>query len=113
MPHGRSVHHPSGHPLYTAPNSCHPTPWSTRSEWVLTDSDTTKAYHINLVREDSDVESALDFRELLNEDFKDRFFQVTWEEIYRWAACHTGRFETLCTYFEQKTLGLKKAFKTV
>jgi hypothetical protein len=84
------------------------------SEWIARqDSETTKAFHINLVREEFDVQSALEFRELINADFKDRFLQVTWEEIYRWAACHGNRYDTLCTYFEQKTHSLRKAFRTV
>jgi hypothetical protein len=38
---------------------------------------------------------------------------ATWEEIYRWAACHAGKYEQFCTYIEQKTRSLKKAFRTV
>lgn len=82
------------------------------AEWMAKeDGETTKAYHINLVREGYDAESALEFHELLNDDFKDRFLQVTWEEIYRWASCHAGKHERLCTYMEQKTAGLKQAFR--
>lgn len=84
------------------------------AEWMAKqDSDPTEAYVINLVREDHDEESALEFRELLKDDYRDRFRQVTWEEIYRWAACHGDRDELLCRYMEKKTAKLKKAFKTV
>jgi hypothetical protein len=81
------------------------------AEWMAQlDSETTKAYHLNLVREGYDVESATEFKELLNSGSEDRFAQVTWEDIYRWASNDPQCHSHLCTYMETKTAGLVKAF---
>ena len=74
------------------------------------DHSNTKAYHVNLVREGSDYESAQEFETLISPAFTDRFQQRTWEELYR--LC-TGqrRLARLQRYMETKTAGLRPAFR--
>jgi len=53
------------------------------AEWMARQgTEISKAYHLNLVRAGHDKESAVEFHGLVAEGFKDRFRQVTWEEIY-------------------------------
>jgi hypothetical protein len=80
------------------------------AEWMaMLDHQDTKAYHANLVREQSESESATEFQQLLHPEFHDRFRRITWEQLYSVAAAEPdlGR---LCRYMANKTAGLKPAF---
>ncbi len=82
------------------------------AEWMSQqDSPTTQAYHINLVREEAEEESAAEFHELLHDGFRDRFRRLTWESIYQLARRSGSQLDRLCTYMETKTTRLKKAFR--
>jgi hypothetical protein len=34
---------------------------------------------------------------------------ATWEEIYRWAACHAGKYEQVCTYIRAGKLQFRES----
>lgn len=74
------------------------------------DHPATKAYHVNLVREDNDLVSAHEFARLMNRGYEERFRQVTWEWIHR-VTQGEGRLRLLHRYLETKTTGLRKAFQ--
>lgn len=82
------------------------------AEWMaIQDSAATKAFHINLVREGYEEESAAEFGELLRAEYADRFGQATWERLYRWARKQqSAAFDRVSAYLDQKTAQLKKAF---
>ena len=83
------------------------------AEWMaLRDSSATKAYHINLVREGHEEDSAAEFVELLRAGHEGRFGRATWEEVHRWAAQQSSTLDRLCEYVDQKTAQLTKAFRT-
>jgi hypothetical protein len=79
------------------------------AEWMATlDSPTTRAYHVNLVREGYEAKTELEFRELVRPECQDRFHRLTWEGIY--AASIGPQHRQLRQYIETKTAGLKQAF---
>ena len=81
------------------------------AEWMARQgTETSKAYHLNLVRAGHDEESAEEFHGLVSEGFKDRFRQVTWEEIYTQAVIEGPKLNRLCKYMQEKTANLQKAF---
>jgi hypothetical protein len=81
------------------------------AEWMAkADHPRTKPYHVNLVRQGYDADSADEFEALLNPGFEDQFQQITWEWIYR--SCTEGSaMERLRRYLQTKTAGLKPAFQ--
>lgn len=81
------------------------------AEWMSQlDHRDTKAFHVNLVMDGQDEESAFEFRRLINERFQGRFQRTTWENIYRDVANHP-QLNRLQRYLETKTAGLKPAFR--
>lgn len=81
------------------------------AEWMArSDHPRTKAFHVNLVREGSEQDSARRFRELVADGKQDHFRQVTWESLYRAIDDHR-QLQTLRRYLETKTAGLKRAFQ--
>ena len=80
------------------------------AEWMArADSPTTKAYHVNLVREGYETASAAEFHGLVRPAFGDRFRQITWERIHQ-LCTPDDRLSRLCRYLETKTAGLVRAF---
>jgi len=80
------------------------------AEWMARqDHETTQAYHFNLVRDGYEKDSASEFHGLVSDDFKSRFQQVTWEEIYKLAVTRP-KLGRLCKYMKEKTANLQKAF---
>ncbi len=81
------------------------------AEWMARQGhETSQAYHFNLVRAGHDNESADEFHRLVSDGFKNRFRQVTWEEIYTQAITEGQKLNTLCKYMLAKTATLQKAF---
>ena len=81
------------------------------AEWMSQQGhSTSKAYHFNLVRAGHDQESAREFHGLVSEGFKDRFRQITWEEIYTQAVSEEQKLNRLCKYMQEKTANLEMAF---
>ena len=80
------------------------------AEWMArADHPNTEAYHVNLVREGCDEDSAAEFTRFVRPEFRHRFQQMTWEQIY--ARIHDRpEASTLIRYLETKTAGLKPAF---
>ena len=70
----------------------------------------TKAFHVNLVREGSDRESAQEFGTMMSSAFASRFQQWTWEELYR-LSNGQRRLGHLQRYMKTKTAGLRPAFR--
>ena len=69
-------------------------------------------FHINLVREGHEEDSASEFGELLRAEQAERFRRATWEEVHRWARRNqTPALERLREYLDQKTAQLKKALR--
>lgn len=82
------------------------------ADWMaLRDSETTKAFHINLVRQGAEEEVAREFTGLLREEHCDRFQRVTWENIYHWANDRSPDLDRMCKYLKQKTARLNRAFQ--
>jgi len=80
------------------------------SEWMAReDHPSTKAFHVNLVRQGFEEASAAEFHALVNPDFKDRFQRLTWEGIHQLFSDNPA-LETMCRYLETKTAGLVQAF---
>ncbi|MFN3166131.1 MAG: PGN_0703 family putative restriction endonuclease [Phycisphaeraceae bacterium] len=73
------------------------------------DATSTKAYVANLVREGYETEVCEPILTMMNLDRRDRFEQVSWEQLYRIAA--EARMADLCRYMEQKAARLRPAFK--
>lgn len=83
------------------------------AEWMARlDHGNTKPYHVNLVREGYDIQSAHEFKGLVRPSFSDRFQRMTWEQIYR-HVCKRPEVSKLAKYVETKTAGLKRAFANV
>lgn len=82
----------------------------TFASWMAKlDSDATKAYVGNLVREGHETDVCEPVLTLMHSDRRDRFEQITWEQLYQIAKeAELGR---LCRYMEQKTARLKPAFE--
>ena len=80
------------------------------AEWMARlDHPQTQAFHVNLVRDGADVESAFEFRRMVNEPFQGRFQRLTWESLYRRLDQRT-ELSRLKRYVESKTEGLQRAF---
>ena len=74
------------------------------------DHPSTRAYHVNLVRDGYDRDSAREFHTLISPAFADRFQQRTWEELHR--LCNgQRRLAQLQRYVKTKTAGLRPAFR--
>lgn len=70
----------------------------------------TVPYHVNLVREKQDEESAREFSALITDKHRHQFQRLTWETIY--GLCQNNpRLTTLSRYLKNKTAGLKPAFR--
>jgi hypothetical protein len=81
------------------------------AEWMAKeDHPRTRAFHVNLVREGKDQESALEFGALVNAEYRDRFQQISWEQIYKQFQDRRD-LTRMRQYLETKTAGLKPAFK--
>src|SRR5690606_15633678 len=72
------------------------------------DSPKTEAFVLNLVRKGKEEQVCEPILTLLNPDYRDRFEQITWEDLYQIAA--KRRVEKLCRYMRNKTASLKPAF---
>jgi hypothetical protein len=82
------------------------------AEWMAKQDDLrTRAYHVNLVREGHEEGAGQEFPPLLREVHADRFKHVTWEQLYEVANHHCPRLDRLCRYMEEKTEGLRRAFR--
>jgi hypothetical protein len=80
------------------------------AEWMArADHPNTKAYHVNLVREGSELQSVGEFQQLIRREFSGRFQRMTWEQVYRDVHRQPG-VANLAQYMETKTAGLKRAF---
>ena len=80
------------------------------AEWMAKlDHPQTEAFHVNLVRDGADVESAFEFRRMINEPYQNRFQRLTWEKLYSLCS-HETELSRLKRYFESKTAGLQRAF---
>ena len=80
------------------------------SEWMAKlDGPTTQAFHVNLVRDGADLESAAEFHGLVSDEFKQRFQRMTWEKLY-FRTADEPRLATMRRYMASKTAGLKPAF---
>lgn len=83
---------------------------TTFAEWMATeDHPRTKAFHVNLVREGADEQSAGEFHELLAQGYEDRFRRMTWEQVHHLYRDQPG-LDRLRRYLETKTAGLRPAF---
>jgi hypothetical protein len=81
------------------------------AEWMArADSSTTEYYHANLVRADREQKSATAFSKLLNAEHAFRFQQFSWESIYGLAKANS-ELSNFFTFMENKTAGLRPAFK--
>jgi len=80
------------------------------AEWMAKlDHPNTKPFHVNLVRESSEEQSAFEFRKLVHHPYQHRFLRMTWEQLYRrFAGCR--EVMTLTRYMKTKTAGLRAAF---
>lgn len=82
------------------------------AEWMSQlDHPNTQAFHVNLVLEGQDEDSAFEFRRMINERHQGRFQRLTWEYIYHSVVCRQPTMQRLSHYFETKTAGLKPAFR--
>ncbi|MEQ9379550.1 MAG: hypothetical protein RJP95_01715, partial [Pirellulales bacterium] len=80
------------------------------AEWMAAaDHPHTKAYHVNLVRSGFEQDAADEFAGLIDDNHKDRFRRLTWEQIY--TATPEGQLPKLRQYMRTKTAGLKPAFR--
>ena len=75
------------------------------------DSPATRAYHLNLVRDGYEEDTAVEFTGLLNPGFVDRFARITWEQLYAIAAQQPRELGRLRRYIETKSEHLIKAFR--
>jgi hypothetical protein len=81
------------------------------AEWMAgRDASSTRAYHANLVRQGHEECCSVEFLGLLRPEYRDRFRQITWEQL----CCMATRQPEMgrcCTYIRNKTAGLKPAFR--
>ena len=77
---------------------------------AMQDSGSTKAYHINLVREEAEMGIEEEFRALLTQEYQPRFRRVTWEGLVH-STCNSSNQLDLRYYFHNKTAGLAAAFR--
>lgn len=81
------------------------------AEWMAReDHCQTRAFHVNLVRQGRDEESAREFGRMVKADYGDRFRQLTWEWLYRFVANLPG-LSDMRTYLRRKTANLRPAFQ--
>jgi hypothetical protein len=79
------------------------------AEYMATlDSPQTIAAVVNLVREGTEHDTCWPVVSLMNEPYRHRFEQVTWEDLYV-IARRTGAID-IAQYMQNKTAGLKPAF---
>ena len=81
------------------------------AEWMARQDDPgTQAYHVNLVREGYETESAREFSLVVSANRQDRFRQATWEQVY--AVCRSFNCILCATecYLAHKTAGLRPVF---
>ena len=83
----------------------------TFAEWMAGDDHPrTKAFHVNLVRQGYDEASAKEFHGLVHPEFKDRFQQLTWEQVYGLFRDNSD-LTMMRRYLETKSAGLRPAFR--
>jgi hypothetical protein len=81
------------------------------AEWMAAcESPDTRAYHVNLVREGYESEAAKTFAQLVRPEYSSRFRQWTWESLHR-GFCHCPEMSRCARYLENKTYGLRPAFR--
>lgn len=81
------------------------------AEWMAKlDHPATRAYHVNLVRRETEEASAREFHAMVADGYQERFRQITWEALYQ-ATVGQRRLRLLQRYFETKTARLRKAFQ--
>jgi hypothetical protein len=87
----------------------------TFAEWMARhDHPHTRAYHLNLVRQGYEAESATEFATLVRPEFQNRFQQWTWEHLYHWmveSCSEHPQIQTCANYLQNKTANLKPAFQ--
>lgn len=82
------------------------------AEWMAgKDGPSTRAYHVNLVRQGYEEDVCEPMLTLMRSSYRDRFNQISWEDIYRVIERHRPRADHLCRYLEQKTERFKPAFQ--
>ena len=82
------------------------------AEWMAGRSgDGEKSYHANLTREGGELDSCRAFHSLLRPDFEGRFGHPTWEQLYHEVVVGQPGLKTLRRYLENKTAGLRPAFR--
>lgn len=81
------------------------------AEWMAKfDHGATQAFHVNLVREGYEEETAAEFNELVHPHCKQRFRRITWEQIHQLFADEPC-VARMRQYLELKTAGLLPAFQ--
>ena len=81
------------------------------AEWMaLADNTSTKAYHVNLVRQQHENKSVLEFSRLLVQRYADRFRRCDWETIFHSIGGNVDSAHRLLTYVKNKSAGLTRAF---
>lgn len=82
------------------------------AEWMAQkDGPSTQAYHVNLVRQGYEEDVCDPMLTLMRPQYRDRFNQISWEEIHGMANRHRPEADHLCSYLEQKTERFRPAFK--
>ena len=80
------------------------------AEWMARlDHPATKAFHVSLVRDGYELDSAAEFRQLLNPGRQDQFQRLTWEQIDQLVRNEPG-VHLMRRYLATKTAGLVPAF---
>ena len=83
------------------------------AEWMAKlDHPSTKPYHVNLVCEGREEQSAREFHRFVKPPFKHRFQRMTWEQIYHKVHGQSVAAR-LVQYLKTKTAGLQPAFPTL
>lgn len=81
------------------------------AEWMARyDHRETQAFHVNLVREVHESDTAETFQQLLRSDHHERFQRWTWEKLCCWFARLPG-MEQCTQYLETKSSNLRPAFQ--
>lgn len=75
------------------------------------DGPSTRAYVVNLVRDESEPDSAKLMNSLIHPEFQSRFRRATWEQLFRFASGHRPATDRLCRYLKNKTARLRPAFR--
>ena len=80
------------------------------AEWMAgREAHSTRAYHVNLVRENYDVDSCLEFARSLNIHFAGRFQRRSWESFWHLYETDRTRSTELYPYLQGKTARLMQA----